>query len=84
MSVRLTFDLPESAFSALRAGPQDFLLEMRLAAAVKWFELGKISQAKAAELSGLSRAEFIDALARYHVSPFQTTESELIEELARE
>ncbi len=60
--------------------PPYFLLEIRVAAAIKWFELGKISQAKAAELAGLSRAEFIEALARYQVSPFQTTENELIEE----
>ena len=84
MSVQLTFNLPESAFSALRTSPNDFLMEMRIAAAVKWYELEKISQAKAAELAGLSRAEFIDALARYHDSPFQVTERELIEEINRE
>ncbi len=83
MSVQLTLELPESAFSALRTSPHDFLLEMRLAAAIKWFELGKISQAKAAELADLSRSEFLEALSRYHVSPFQATENELIEEVTR-
>ena len=36
-------------------------------------ELRKISQGRAAEIAGLSRAEFIDALGRYGVSPFQQT-----------
>jgi predicted HTH domain antitoxin len=58
--------------------------EIKVAAAVRLYEQEKISQAKAAELAGLSRAEFIDALARYHVSPFQMKESELIEEITRD
>lgn len=53
---------------------------MRLAAAVKWYELGQISQERAAEIAGLSRAEFISALNRFQVSPFQYTEAELREE----
>ena len=56
---------------------------MRLAAAVKWYELGKISQEKAAEIAGLSRAAFIDALSRFQVSPFQYSAEELSEEMDR-
>ena len=59
-------------------------LEMKVAAAIKLYEQEKVSQAKAAELAGLSRAEFIDALTRYHVSTFQITEQEMIEEVTRE
>ncbi|VAW31149.1 hypothetical protein MNBD_CHLOROFLEXI01-3603 [hydrothermal vent metagenome] len=44
---------------------------MRLAAAVKWYEVEHISQAKAAEIAGVSRAEFLAALTRYDVTPFQ-------------
>jgi len=50
---------------------------MRLAAAVKWYEMGQVSQSKAAELAGVSRAEFLDALTRFDVSPFQVTLEEL-------
>ena len=84
MSVQLTIELPEDAFSALRASPADFVKEMRLAAAVKWYEMEMISQSKAAEVAGISREEFLLALNRYMVSPFQTTEQELVEEASRE
>jgi predicted HTH domain antitoxin len=55
--------------------------EMRLAAAVKWNEMGTVSQSKAAEIAGVSRAEFIDALNRFRVSPFQ---NDSVEELLGE
>ncbi len=54
---------------------------MRIAAAVKWYELGDISQAKAAEIAGLTRAEFINALSRYQVDFMQSTAQELAQEL---
>jgi predicted HTH domain antitoxin len=81
MSVSLTIDVPETAFSAIRKSPSEFAAEMRLAAAVKWFELGMISQEKAAEIAGISRADFIFALARFGVSPFQGTADEIKEDL---
>lgn len=81
MTTQITIDLPEGAFSALRQSKQEFAAELRLVAAIKWYELGKLSQAKAAELAGLSRAEFITELGRFHVSPFQVEPAELAREL---
>lgn len=76
--VHIAFDVHEGTLAAVRQDPAGFTLELRLAAAVKWYELGRISQSRAAELAGVARSEFIDALGRYGVSPFQET----IEEMA--
>lgn len=84
MPTKITIELPDSAFSILRTSPEEFSRELRLAAAVKWYEVGRISQSKAAELSGLSRQAFLDALGRFGVSPFQVTAQELEEEVRRE
>jgi predicted HTH domain antitoxin len=82
--VQLTLELPRDVFSALRQEPEQFLREMRLAAAVKWYETQQVSQAKAAEIAGISRAEFLAALSRFGVSPFQVTAEELIQELGND
>ena len=77
MPKTLSIAFPDGAFSALRVTPEEFVQELRLAAAVKWYELERISQSKAAEVAGLSRTEFIDALGRYGVSAVQTKPREL-------
>jgi predicted HTH domain antitoxin len=74
-------ELPESAFSALRKSPAEFVEEMKYAAVVKWYEAGMISQDKAAEIVGLSRYAFLRLLTRYEVSVIQYTPTLLEEEL---
>lgn len=81
--IEVRLSLPESVFSVTRSTPDEFVQEMRLAAAVKWYEVGTVSQSKAAEVAGISRQAFLDALIRFEVSPFQTTPEQLAEELAR-
>jgi predicted HTH domain antitoxin len=78
---QLTLEVPESALAALHQAPKEFAQEMRIAAAVKWYELGRFSQGRAAEIAGLTRSGFIDALSRYKVSAFQYTAEEVAEEL---
>ncbi len=80
--MKVTLDLPETAFSSLRQSPAQFATELTLAACVKWYELGRISQAKAAEIAGLSRAAFIDALREYRVPAIQSLAADLEKELA--
>lgn len=78
---QLVLDMPEEAFATMRTSPEEFVNEMRVAAAVKWYEMEQVSQGRAAEIAGLTRAEFISALGRYKVSPFQYTADEVLEEL---
>ena len=77
----VSIELPETVFSALRKTPNEFLKEMRIAAAVKWYELGQISQGKATEIAGCSCTDFINVLARYQVDFMQYTADELEEEM---
>ena len=54
---------------------------IRLMAALKMFELGKISSGKASELAGMSRAEFFEACGRYRVSIFNYPDEEVEKEV---
>ena len=82
--VTVTFELPEDVLSSVRKDPEHFTQELRLAAAVKWYEMGLVSQSRTAEISGLSRSEFISALGRFEVSLFQYNMDEIAEEVNRE
>lgn len=81
--VQVSIELPRDVFSALRQDPTGFVREMRVAAAVKWYENSVISQSKAAEIAGLTRAEFINALNQFKVSPFQYNADEIVAEVSR-
>jgi predicted HTH domain antitoxin len=83
MTVTLKFELPDAALSAVREDPEGFVSEMRLMAAAKWYEIGRVSQGRAAEIAGLGRAAFIEALGRLGTPVFQVTPEELQEELSK-
>jgi predicted HTH domain antitoxin len=80
--LNLSIELPETVAATLGKTPQEFIDEMRVAAAIKWYEIGEISQERAADIAGLGRAEFIEALSRYQVDFMQYTEQELAEEMS--
>jgi len=79
--MQLVLDLPETVFSSLRVSPAEYLDEMRRAAAVKWYEMRRISQGKAAEMCGVSRAQFIRILGEYRVSVMQDDPASLAAEV---
>lgn len=78
--VRMTIDIPEEALAGLRKDPPAFARELRLAAAVKWYEMRVVSQERGAAIAGLSRREFLDALGRFGVTPFQCDADEITRE----
>ena len=82
--MQLTLELPDSACRTLRLSPAGLSRELRIAAALKWYEAGMVSQSKAAELAGLPRAQFLMEAGRFRVSAVQSTEAELEEELNRD
>jgi predicted HTH domain antitoxin len=78
MSQVLEIEVPDDVLLGLQKDAKHLAAEMRIAAAVKWYELGQLTQGKAAEVAGLSRAAFINELHRYGVSPFQETANEAL------
>ena len=79
----LTLTVPDSALSALRRSPAEFAREMKLAAAIHWYQRGQISQERAAELAGLNRRDFLRALAREEVDVFVLDDESLGRELGQ-
>jgi predicted HTH domain antitoxin len=77
MSKSLAIELDDDVLLALQAEPEQVIREMRLYAAAQWYRLGRVSQGKAAQIAGLSRGEFVSALAQFAVSPFQETAVEI-------
>jgi len=55
--------------------------QVLLMAALKMFELGKVSSGKAAELAGMSRGEFLEKCGQYKVSLYNYGADELEREL---
>ena len=79
----VTINLPEEVLSTRRLPPEDFVRDMRLAAAIYWYQKGEISQEKAAQIAGLNRRDFLAALAREQVDVFVVDFDDLERELNR-
>ena len=75
--MKLEIEVPDSAISALRQAPRELSACLLLMAAVKLYEVGDLSQERAAELAGLSRQGFLSSLSRLGVSPFQGVAEDL-------
>lgn len=72
----LTIELPE-----IDRSPEELKRDVRLAAAIDWYRQGLISQGRGAEIAGISRADFIDALAERRVDVVQIDVDSLKREL---
>jgi len=73
----LEIQIPEDTLGILETDAGTFARELVLLAAVKLFEMGRLSSGQAARIAGLSRVEFLMRLRDYQVSPFQTSPEEL-------
>jgi predicted HTH domain antitoxin len=79
----ITVQVPDALLQDLATSPDGLDREIRLAAAIHLYSRGLISQGKGAEIAGLSRWDFIQALGRSEVPACQVTSEELQEEVER-
>ena len=77
----LKMKYPSGFEKAVQLTKDEIEQHIRLMAALKMFELGKISSGKAAELAGMSRIEFFEACGRYRISIFNYSPDELEQEI---
>ncbi len=79
--LNLKLSIPEEMTLALKLRPEALMSEIKLVAAVKLFELGRLSSGAAAMLAGIPKTVFLTRLADYGVAVFSMTEKELKEDM---
>jgi predicted HTH domain antitoxin len=73
----ISIEIPESILLAEKTDEVSFARELRILAAVKLYEMGRLSSGRAAELADMSRVEFLMSLGRYKVFPFDSELNDL-------
>jgi predicted HTH domain antitoxin len=69
---KIVIDVPEKILLAEKVDEKAFARELRLLAAIKLFELGRLSSGRASDLAGMSRVEFLLTLGHSKVFPFES------------
>jgi predicted HTH domain antitoxin len=75
-------DIPEATLVALKLDALSAAVQLRIAAAMKLFELGRLSSGAAAELAGVSRVAFLARLSEFGVDTFRQSETDVARDLA--
>ncbi len=76
----ITLSIADQSLAALKLSPQQAGEELRLAAAMKLYEMGRLSSGAAAQLAGVPRPVFLMKLADYGVDTFRLSKEELQQE----
>jgi predicted HTH domain antitoxin len=77
----IQIELPDEVLLSLKETPESLTKVIRMAAAAKLYELGKLSSGRAADLAGLPRVSFLQALGQYGVPIFDLTAEDLGQDL---
>jgi len=73
----ISLSIPDQSVLALNTTPEQIGSELRLAAAMKLYEMGRLSSGAAAELAGIPRVAFLSKLADFGIPTFRMTREEL-------
>lgn len=77
----ITVSVPDETLLALKVSVDQLGAELRMAAAVKLYELGRLSSGAAAKLAGVPRPVFLMKLAEYGVDTFRLSREQLEHEV---
>ena len=78
---QVAIEIPEEILFQLGADDQQARAELRMLAAVKLFELGRLSAGAAAELAGIPKPLFLQKLSNYGTFSFDLTDDEVAHDL---
>lgn len=74
---KIVLEIPEEILISLKETAEEFSRDILMLAAVKLYQLGKLSSGRASQLAGIPRVSFLRSLARYGVPIFDLTAEEL-------
>lgn len=74
---KIVLEIPDEVLISLKETPSEISRDIRMLAAVKFYQMGKLSSGRAAQLAGIPRVSFLQALAQYGVPIFELTPEEL-------
>jgi predicted HTH domain antitoxin len=80
---QIVLEISERSLQALSDSPETAGRELRLAAAMKLYEIGRLTSGGAAELAGVARVDFLARLRDYGIPNFRLTDEELREDVER-
>ena len=82
MNTKIVLEIPDEVLISMKETSNEFARHLCMAAAVKLYQMGKLSSGRAAQLAGIPRVAFLHSLSEYGVPIIDLTHDELIQDLA--
>jgi predicted HTH domain antitoxin len=79
---RISIDIADDLLLALREQPQDVFQEMRVSAALHYFQARRLSLGQAARLTGIPHLAFLDVLMAHGIPAFDLSVEDADAEMA--
>ncbi|OGV97653.1 MAG: hypothetical protein A2889_10785 [Nitrospinae bacterium RIFCSPLOWO2_01_FULL_39_10] len=78
---KIVLEVPDEVLISLKETPIELSRDIRMLAAVKFYQMGKLSSGRAAQLAGISRISFLQSLSMYGVPIFNLPPEELKQDI---